>query len=106
MTKDLFRIGVNTSAQIAARSVTAVSTLIVTLLVTRNLSQSDWGIFVTITSYVALFYLIADFGLNGVVVRELEERKKEIKKRKEELVLSYDIRDSVNDYKKLIERIK
>lgn len=78
MTKDLFRIGVNTSAQIVARSVTAVSTLIVTLLVTRNLSQNDWGIFVTITSYVALFYLIADFGLNGVVVRELEERKKEI----------------------------
>ena len=78
MTKDLFKIGVNTSAQVAARSVTAVSTLIVTLLVTRNLSQADWGIFVTITSYVALFYLIADFGLNGVVVREIEEKKERL----------------------------
>ena len=75
MTKDLLRVGINTSFQVAARLVTTVSTLAVTLLVTRNLSQSDWGVFVTITSYVALFYLLVDFGLNSIVVRELESHK-------------------------------
>lgn len=78
MTKDVLKIGANTAAQLVSKGVTTVSTLIVTLLVTHNLSQSDWGIFVTITSYVALFYLIADFGLNGVVTRELVGNRKKI----------------------------
>lgn len=78
MSNDFFKIGANTAAQIVARSVTTVSTLIVTILVTRNLSQSDWGVFIVITSYVALFYLIVDFGLNGVVVRELGRQKNKL----------------------------
>ena len=78
MTKDFLKISTNTAAQFIARSVTTVTTLIITLLVTRNLSQSDWGIFITITSYVALFYLIVDFGLNGVVVRELQKKKEDL----------------------------
>ena len=75
MTRDLLKIGTNTAAQLASKFVTTASTLIVTLLVTRSLSQSSWGIFVTITSYVALFYVIADFGLNGVVTRQLVTHK-------------------------------
>ena len=75
MTKDFLRVGTNTIVQIAARLVTTVSTLAVTILVTRHLSQSDWGVFITITSYVALFYLMVDFGLNSIVVRELESHK-------------------------------
>ena len=78
MTNDFLKISTNTAAQFVARSVTTVTTLIITLLVTRNLSQSDWGIFITITSYVALFYLIVDFGLNAVVVRELEKQKEKL----------------------------
>lgn len=78
MSNDFIKIGTNTAAQLVARSVTTVTTLIVTILVTRNLSQSDWGIFIVITSYVALFYLIVDFGLNSVVVRELGRQKNKL----------------------------
>lgn len=80
MIKDYIKIGANTGAQIAARGVTTFSTLLVTLLVTHNLSRADWGAFVTITSYVALFYVISDFGLNGIVTRELVSNKEKIPK--------------------------
>lgn len=77
MTKDLLKIGANTSAQLAARFVTSVATLVVTLLVTHNLSKADWGVFITITSYTALFYLLADFGLNGVIIRQISQKKEQ-----------------------------
>lgn len=73
--KNLFKITTNTAAQIAARFVTTATTLIVTLLVTHNLSKSDWGIFVTITSFVSLFYVLSDLGLNSVFVREILKNK-------------------------------
>ncbi len=75
---DYLKIGANTAAQLVSKVVTTASTLVITLLVTHNLSQSDWGIFITITSYVALFYVIADFGLNGIVTRELVIAKEKI----------------------------
>lgn len=80
MIKDYIKIGANTGAQIAARGVTTFSTFLVILLVTHNLSKADWGAFVTITSYVALFYVISDFGLNGIVTRELVSSKEKIPK--------------------------
>ena len=80
MIKDYIKIGANTGAQIAARGVTTFSTFLVILLVTHNLSRADWGAFVTITSYVALFYVISDFGLNGIVTRELVSNKEKIPK--------------------------
>ncbi|MEX0616574.1 MAG: oligosaccharide flippase family protein [Candidatus Woykebacteria bacterium] len=78
MFRDLIKISTNTLSQLVAKSVTTTSTLAITLLVTHNLSKSDWGVFVTITSYVALFYLISDFGLNGIVTRELVKNEEKI----------------------------
>lgn len=66
-----FKIAFNSALQLFSRLVSATSILIVTFLITRNLSKDVWGDFVTITSYVALFSLITDFGLNGTVLRKL-----------------------------------
>ncbi len=77
MSLDLLKISANTIAQIISRATSTASTLIITLLITHTLTKADLGIFITITSYVALFYVIADFGLNGVLIREAagDERK-------------------------------
>lgn len=69
----------NSGVQLVSRLVSAVSILIVTFLITRNLSREVWGDFITITSYVALFTFITDFGLNGSVLRKVvSDSKNEI----------------------------
>lgn len=72
-----FKIAANSAAQFVARIVSSGSILLATLLITRNLSKEVWGDFVTITSYVGIFAIVADFGLNGVVLKFLtiEEEK-------------------------------
>lgn len=66
-----FKIAFNSALQLFSRLVSAVSILFVTFLITRNLSKDVWGDFVTITSYIGLFTLITDFGLNGAVLRKV-----------------------------------
>ncbi|HEY4694936.1 MAG TPA: oligosaccharide flippase family protein [Candidatus Nanoarchaeia archaeon] len=65
-----FKLIFNSGAQLFSRLVSTVSVLIVTFLITQNLSKEVWGDFVTITAYLALFSLLADFGLNGIVVKK------------------------------------
>ncbi len=61
----------NSFYQLVSRVVSAAVMLLVTILITRNLSREVWGQFLIITSYVGLFTFIADFGLNAIVVRDL-----------------------------------
>lgn len=66
-----FKIAANSLAQLISRIVSTFTLLLVTILITRNLSKEVWGDFVIITSYVGLFTVLADFGLNGVVLKIL-----------------------------------
>ena len=66
-----FKIAANSLAQLFSRIISAGSILVLTFLITTNLSRDVWGDFVTITSYLGLFVLITDFGINGAVLRKL-----------------------------------
>jgi O-antigen/teichoic acid export membrane protein len=58
-------IAQNTLYQIFARSVTALIGFIITLIIAGKFGVLGYGDFTKITSYVALFYLVIDFGLNA-----------------------------------------
>lgn len=75
-----FKIAFNTGAQLIGKAATAISTIIVTILITRNFSVGDFGSYTAILSYVALFYVFTDFGFNAIFVREAggdQEKQKE-----------------------------
>ncbi|MEX0621712.1 MAG: oligosaccharide flippase family protein [Candidatus Woykebacteria bacterium] len=75
-----FKIAFNTSAQLLGKAATTISTIIVTVLITKNFSVGDYGAYVAILSYITLFYVFTDFGLNAIFVREVgndEEKQKE-----------------------------
>lgn len=63
----------NTLAQLFAKLVTTGSTLVVTYLVTRKMGTTGLGEFIATTSYVALFYLVADFGINAVFTKRIHK---------------------------------
>ena len=65
-----FKIAFNTSAQLFGKAATTISTIIVTILITRNFLVGDFGNYTAIFSYIALFYVFTDFGFNAVFVRE------------------------------------
>lgn len=70
-----FQIASNTFYQLLGRFLTSFSTVIVTIIITSNFSIADFGNFVVITSYISLFYVFTDFGLNAIYVREVGNDK-------------------------------
>ncbi len=60
-----------TSWQIAGKVVTSFSTIIILGIVARNYGASGTGIFTLALTYLAIFYLLADFGFNAHVLREV-----------------------------------
>jgi len=65
-----FKIAYNTGVQLASKIITASSTAVITYIIARNYSVANFGNFIAILSYIALFYVLADFGFNAVFVRE------------------------------------
>jgi O-antigen/teichoic acid export membrane protein len=63
----------NTLAQLFAKVVTTGSTLLVTYLISRKMGTTGLGEFIATTSYVALFYLLADFGINAVFTKRIHK---------------------------------
>lgn len=60
----------NTIYQIASRFITSGVGLITTILIARHFGVAGYGQFTTITAYVGLFYLVADFGLNAIFLQK------------------------------------
>lgn len=58
-------IAKNTFYQVFARGTTAFIGFLITLIIARKFGVLGYGDFTKITSYVALFYLVIDFGLNA-----------------------------------------
>jgi O-antigen/teichoic acid export membrane protein len=58
-------IAQNTLYQILARSATSFIGFLITLIIASKFGVFGYGDFIKITSYVALFYLVIDFGLNA-----------------------------------------
>jgi O-antigen/teichoic acid export membrane protein len=67
-------IAFNTFSQIAGKVVTSGTTFIVSILIARSLGAGGYGDFTKIMTFVAFFYLFADFGLNTAYL-ELSENQ-------------------------------
>src|SRR5919204_5798770 len=65
------RVAWNTIAQAGARVVTLGLAVVTTVLLTRHLGVSGYGVYVTVTVYVPFFALFFDGGLGTFVVRSL-----------------------------------
>jgi O-antigen/teichoic acid export membrane protein len=62
-------LAINTTAQIVARAVSAITTFIITMIIARRFGADGFGDFVKITTYVSFFYLVADFGFNAIYLQ-------------------------------------
>jgi O-antigen/teichoic acid export membrane protein len=67
-------VAINTVSQLIGKAVSAAAAFIVTFLIARQLGAAGYGDFVKITTYVAFFYLLADFGINAVYLQQAESR--------------------------------
>lgn len=66
MHKDIFK---NTSFQVVSRVVTTIIGFLITIIIARHFGAYDFGEFSKITSYIAMFYLFVDFGLNAIFLK-------------------------------------
>jgi len=68
-------IAFNTISQVIGKVFTSGTTFILSMLLARTLGASGYGDFTKITTFVAFFYLFADFGLNTAYL-ELSDNDK------------------------------
>ncbi|OGC38280.1 hypothetical protein A2V54_01485 [candidate division WWE3 bacterium RBG_19FT_COMBO_53_11] len=74
------KIAANTIYQLIGKGVSIVSTIVTVALVTRALGVSQFGEYVLITTVPAFLYLIADFGLNAVFLRQVATDNHHVRK--------------------------
>ena len=72
------KIAYNTAAQLVGKAATTITTLILTVLITRRFGPSGYGDFTIMLAYSALFYIIADFGLNAIATRDFASDENKI----------------------------
>lgn len=73
----MFKIIYNTISQLVGKFISAGTTLLITIIVANKFGTNGYGEYTKILTYTALFYLISDFGLNAIAVREMTEKKEE-----------------------------
>ncbi len=66
-------VGKNTTSQIIGKAIGAGITFIITILIANKFGAAGYGDFTKITTYIAFFYLVADFGLNAVFLHDSED---------------------------------
>ncbi|NTV30889.1 flippase [candidate division WWE3 bacterium] len=64
-------IGLNTIYQVFGRFITAITGLWITRLVISHMGVDGYGTYQIAINYVTIFWMLTDFGLNAVVVREM-----------------------------------
>jgi len=69
-----YRIGFNTFIQILGKGISIILGFITVGLLTRYLGQEGFGNFTLVFAYLSLFGIIADFGLQLTMVRELAKK--------------------------------
>lgn len=68
------KVASNTVSQLIGKAVGTLASFFVTFLVARQLGASGYGDFIKITTYVAFFYLFADFGINAIYLQQSQSR--------------------------------
>jgi len=72
------KIAYNTIAQLVGKAATTLTTLLLTVLITRRFGPSGYGDFTIMMAYSALFYIVADFGLNAIATRDFASDESKI----------------------------
>ena len=66
-------IAKNTLIQLVGKVVTASSTILVTMVVTRHFGPAGFGDFTIMITFPTLFWIMADFGFNATMIREISK---------------------------------
>lgn len=74
---NLISIGANISYQLISRFITAVASFFVARLIITT-QPNLWGEYQTLITYVTVFWLLTDFGLNAVAVKQMSQVKSDI----------------------------
>lgn len=77
--QSLLKISQQTTWQILGKAVTSLSTFIILGLVARNYGEEGTGVFTLALTYLAIFYLLSDFGFNAHVLRKLKTQSSKLK---------------------------
>jgi len=64
----------NVASQVFGKGLTATSTFIVTILISRALGEAGYGDFTKIFVFIGYFYTLADFGLNSIYVKIADDK--------------------------------
>ena len=67
------KIASNTVYQIAGKIISMLITVAATMIVTRTYGRAGYGEFSLMQNWPAIFFIIADFGLNAIATRELSK---------------------------------
>lgn len=65
-----FIIAFNTLSQVLGKAIGASTVLVVSLVIARRFGAEGYGDFVKITTFVSFFFLLSDFGLNAVYLKD------------------------------------
>src|SRR3989344_3068752 len=68
----LLKISQQTLWQILGKVVTSLSTFVILALIARNYSEEGTGIFTLVLTYLAMFYLLSDFGFNAHALKKYQ----------------------------------
>lgn len=68
--REVLKVLENTFSQVIVRFSGSITTFLITLLIVSFMGVGSLGSFVKITAFVTLFYLLIDFGLNTVYLRD------------------------------------
>lgn len=74
-----FKVFQQTGFQILGKIVTSISTFLILGMVTRTYGRMGTGIFTLSLTYLAMFYLLADFGFNAHVLRNFKSQISNVK---------------------------
>src|SRR5674536_4242 len=60
----------NTGLLFSGNVISAVISFVITIYIARTLPISEFGSYITVISFVSLFGIFTDFGINTVIIRE------------------------------------
>lgn len=60
----------NTLYQFLTKVTTSATTLFITIIIAHSLSASGYGDFTKVITFVTIFYMVSDFGLNAIYLQE------------------------------------
>ncbi len=73
----ILQIGTQTVWQIIGKALSSISTFLVIGLIARNYGPEATGVYTLATTYLTMFYVVVDLGLNAYVLPKLDQNSKE-----------------------------